>query len=198
MTTLTDFEVASLRQHLGYGAISVDAYPYTPDGFQAIFDQVIGPNITTGPETTCASVIPAGMVIVTPASMTGIVPRATLVVDVGDDAEVVIVASVSGSAFAARFARAHSAGSQIAVMSGTARLRILLHRADQAWSALQDPSVGATSGLASVDKGDVVWFAGFQVLKDRVRHYRAIVAQISSLVDVPPRETGGAQTASIY
>ena len=130
--------------------------------------------------------------------MTGIVARAQLVIDVADDTEVVSVRSVTPTSFAARFKLAHATNTPIAVMSGTARLRMLLHRADQSWAALQDPSVGATSGLASVDKGDVVWQPNFRVLTDRQKHYRAIVAQISTLVRVPVRETSGAQTISVY
>ena len=70
---------------------------------------------------------------------------------------------------------------------------MLLHRAEQTWQAMQDPSVGATAGLKQVDKGDVEWFQGFQVLKDRLSHYKAIVSQISSLVRVLPAwaESGG-------
>jgi hypothetical protein len=71
-------------------------------------------------------------------------------------------------------------------MSGLARLRYLLHRADQAWQAMQDTAIGATAGLKQVDRGDVEWFGSFQVLKDRLDHYRAIVNQISSLVRVQP------------
>lgn len=194
--TITDYERESLRQHLGYGSI-IDATPYTPDGFQPIFD-LIQAHLTTGPETSCASAIIKGIAIVTPASMTGIVPRAQLVVDVGDDCEIVTVAAVTTSTFSARFALAHAAGCQLAVQSGTARLRMLLHRADQAQQALNDPSVGATSGLASVDKNDVVWQERGAVLRDRKAHYRAIQQQVSTLVRVPLLESGGAQLISLY
>jgi len=129
--------------------------------------------------------------------MTGIVGWAKLVVNVGDDSEIVTVQSVTASTFSARFQRAHAAGIVCAVWSGHARLRHLLHRADQAWAALQDPSVGATAGLKSVDKGDVVWESSAAVLRDRQRHYRALVAELSSLVRITARGSGG-QLVSVY
>lgn len=197
MNSLSSSEVDSLRHHLQYGNISSDAEPHTPDGFQALFEQVIAPNLTTGAETASASAITQGLAIVTPVSMVGVVPRATLIVDVGDDAEIASVKGTTGATFSARFQASHPAGCPIAVMSGTARLRMLLHRADGAWTAIQDPSVGATAGLQSVDKGDVVWQPGGRVVKDRLAHYRSIVDQISSLVRVSPvRESGGALTSA--
>lgn len=112
---------------------------------------------------------------------------AKLVVDVGEDSELVTVRSVTATTFTAKFLKAHpSSGYPVALMGGHARLRLLLGQADTAWQALQDPSVGATAGLKQVDKGDVEWFQGFQVLKDRLNHYKAIVMQISSLVRVAP------------
>ncbi len=198
---LTSSEIESLRFHLGYGNIDVGAYPYTPDGFKAIFDQVIAPYLTGDTGTTATTPVTAGTnTAVTPVSMTGIVPYAKLVVDVGDDVEMVVVRSVTGSSFTARFNKAHpSSGYPIALMGGHARLRLLLNQAESAWQAMQDPSVGATAGLKQVDKGDVEWFQGFQVLKDRLAHYRAIVDQISSLVRVPiVGSARGTQTLSIY
>ncbi len=198
MSSITAAECESLRHHLQYSNISADASPYTPDGFQALFEQVIAPNLTSGAETSAASSIAQGLAIVTPLSMTDIVPRAQLVIDVGDDTEVVSVVSVTGSTFTARFRSAHAAGTPIALQSGTARLRMLLHRADQAWTALQDPAVGATAGLASVDKGDVSWFQGGRVVKDRLAHYKSIVAQISSLVRVSPNWPSASAMTSTY
>lgn len=188
---LLDSEVESLRFHLGYGNIDVGAYPYTPDGFKELFRDVVAPNLTGDTETTVSGSVAAGAVAsVTPASMTGIAAYARLVVDVGDDAEIVTVRSVTVTAFSARFAKAHNGSWPVALLGGQARLRLLLGQADTAWQAMQDPSVGSTAGLKQVDKGDVEWFQGFQVLKDRLSHYRAIVAQISSLVRVPPAWDG--------
>lgn len=192
--SITDSEAESLRHHLQWG--NVEASPYTPDGYQDLIALVVA-NLTTAPETNSVSAIVAGVTIVTPAAMTGIVPYAKLLVNVGDDSELVTVAGVTASTFSARFQRAHAAGVPIAVWSGTARLRQLLHRADQAWAALQAPEIGATAGLQSVDKGDVVWQQRGAVLRDRERHYRAIVAELSSLVRVTARKSG-AQTISVY
>lgn len=184
-SSISTAEVESLRTHLGYGSLGIGT-PYTPDGFQELFHDVIAAYLTTGPETEAVFGFNAGDSQVTPYAMTGIVPYAKLVVDVGADVEIVSVRSVTPTRFVARFARAHSVGTPIAVMSGTARLRLLLGQADAAWQALQDPSVGATAGLKQVDKGDVEWWAGYRVLKDRLQHYRAIVSQLSSLVRVEP------------
>lgn len=189
---ITSSEVESLRFHLGYGNVGVGAYPYTPDGFKELFEQVIGPNLTGDTETSATSSTTAGAVAtVTPASMTGIVAYARLVCDVGDDAEIVTVRSVTATTFSARFAKAHAGSWPIALLGGQARLRLLLGQADTAWQAMQDASVGSTAGLKQVDKGDVEWFQGFQVLKDRLSHYRAIVGEISSLVRVQPAWAGG-------
>lgn len=177
-------EIESLRFHLGYGQLGIGT-PYTPDGFQELFAQVVAPYLTTGHETSLLFRVAAGDASATPVSMGSIVARAQLVIDVGDDAEIVTVRATSPTTFTARFKQAHQVGTPVAVMSGTARLRLLLHRADQAWQAMQDPSVGATSGLKQVDKGDVEWFQGFRVLKDRLAHYQAIQTDLSRLVRVP-------------
>lgn len=192
---LSESEVESLRFTLGYGNIGVGAYPQTPDGFKELFDQVIAPNLTGDVETTATGSITAGeTATVTPASMTEIVAHARLVVDVGDAAEVVVVRAVTVSTFTAFFANAHIGTFPVARFGGVARLRMLLHRADQAWQAMQAPTIGDAAGLKQVDKGDIEWFEGFRVLKDRVSHYQAIVNQISSLVRVLPRwaDEGGA------
>lgn len=184
---ITDSEVESLRFHLGYGNIGLGTSAYSPDGFKELFRDVVAVYLTGDTETTATGAITAGAVAtVTPAAMTGIVAYARLVVDVGDDAEIVTVRSVTLTTFSARFSKTHATGYPVAVLGGQARLRLLLNQADAAWQAMQDPSVGSTAGLKQVDKGDVEWFQGFQVLKDRLSHYRAIVSQISSLVRVEP------------
>jgi hypothetical protein len=190
-TSITASELESLRTHLGYGAVN-DAYPYTADGFQALFEQVIGPNLTSGAETQTGFGIAAGSTAATPDNMTGIVTGARLVIDVGDDAEIVTVRATTPTTFSARFTKPHPINTPIAVLGGLQRLRLLLHQADQAWQAMQDQSVGSTAGLRQVDRGDVVFFEGFQVLKDRLSHYKAIVAQLSALVRVTPRESTAA------
>lgn len=186
-------EVEALRFHLGYGNLDYGAYPYTPDGFKQLFEQVIGPNLTIGDETTATTAVTAGSTTtVTPVAMTGIVLMGRLVVDVGDAAETVVVRSVTATTFTAAFALAHPAsGYPVCVDSGTTRLRGLLHQADKAWQALQSQDLGAVLGLKSVDKADVVWQDGSQssVLVQRQKHYRAIVNLISSLVRVTPYGT---------
>jgi hypothetical protein len=194
--TISASEQESLRHHLQYGNISISAEPYSADGYQNLI-ALLCQNISTASETTLASSATTGVCVVTPASMSDIVAYAKLVVNVGDDAEIVTVQSLTASTFNARFQRAHAAGTVLAVWSGTARLRHLLHRADQAWAALQSPEVGSTAGLRSVDKGDIVWDTSAAVLRDRQRHYRAIVAELSSLVRVTARNSG-AQTVSVY
>jgi hypothetical protein len=189
---LTTSEVESLRFHLGYGNAGVGAYPYTPDGFQAIFEQVVAPNLTGSTETTATTAISAGSTTtVTPVSMTGIVVHAALVIDVGPAAEMVQVRSVTATTFTATFSLEHPAsGYPVALMGGHARLRWLLSKADAAWVALQDATIGDTAGLKQVDKGDIEWFPGFEVLDNRKQHYAAIVEQISSLVRVEPVRRG--------
>lgn len=187
---LSTAEIESVRHHLGYGQLDVGSTTYTADGFKELFDQVVNVYLTGSTETTGSTATTAGnAATVTVASITGIAAHAQLVVDVGDDIEIVNVKSVSGLTFTARFAKAHTASYPVAVMGGHARVRILLHQADKAWQAVQSQNVGASAGLKQVDKGDVEWFPGGQVLKDRLKHYQAIVGQISSLVRVPPAWT---------
>lgn len=183
---LSDAEIESLRFHLGYGNIGIGAYPNTPDGFLELFTQVVAPNLTGSVETSATTEITAGeSVVVTPASMVGIVVHAKLVIDVGDALELVTVRSVTVTTFTSVFANDHpSTGYPIALLGGHARLRILISQAEKAWSAMMDPSTGDTAGLKQLDKGDVEWFEGFQVMKDRLSHYRSIVDQLSSLVRV--------------
>jgi hypothetical protein len=195
---ITEHEIETLRQHLGYGALGLDAAPYSTDGFCGLFHDIIGPNLTTGAETQAAFAIAAGRSAVTPDSMTDIVTGARLVIDVADDSEIVTVRSATPTTFTATFTKAHPVNTPICLLSGVARLRLTLHRADQAWQAMQDPSIGATAGLQSVDRGDVVWFAGFRVLSDRLRHYQAIQSELSSLVRVPVCGAGSSLRLSVY
>jgi hypothetical protein len=186
--SLSTTELDSLRFHLGYGNISVGAEPYTPDTFYEVFNSVVSPYLSTGTETSATTAVTAGATTtVTPASMTGISAYTQLVIDVAEQAEVVMVKAVTATTFTAYFTKAHAAsGYPIATLAGVGRLRILLHQADAAWQATLSPEVGATAGLKQVDKGDVEWFQGFQVLSGRLDHYKAIVASISSLVRVQP------------
>lgn len=182
-------EVEQLRFHLGYGNVSVGGYPYTPDGFFEIFSQVIAPNLTFGAETSATTAIAAGATVaVTPVAMTGIAAYARLVVDVGDDAETIVVAATGGATFTAHFLKAHAAtGYPVAVESGVARLRLLLHSAARAWEKLQDASITKVAGLNSVGNGKVVWFQGNRVLADTLEHYQEIARRIGDLVRVRPR-----------
>ena len=186
--SLSDSEVQSLRFHLGYGNVNgPDAYPYTPDGFQELF-AVIAPAIQTAAETTASTAVTAGSTTtVTVASITDIAARTELVIDVADDAEVVIVKSVSGSTFTAAFAKSHPAsGYPVAIMSGEARLRMLLWDAGAAWKKAQSSSITKTAGLKQLGRGEIEWFPNGSVLSDTMDHYRSIVWSISALVRVRP------------
>lgn len=195
---LSDAEVESLRFHLGYGNIGLGAYPSTPDGFLELFRDVVAPNLTGGVETTATTDIAAGAAVqVTPASMTGIVVHAKLVIDVADATELITVRSVTGTTFTAVFANDHpSTGYPIALLDGHSRLRLLLNQAEKAWQAMTEPSIGDTAGLKQLDKGDIEWFEGFQVLKDRLSHYRSICDELVKLVRVA-RVTGDDEDRSV-
>lgn len=183
---LTDSELESLRFHLGYGNIGADGAPYTPDTFLELFASVVSPNLSTGSETTGSTEITApGVVTVTPASMTGITAYATLVIDTGEQAETVVVRSVTATTFSAQFAKVHSGTYPIATMSGLARLRLLLWDADSAWRSLNSQDVGASSGLKKVD--EIEFFQAGKLLEGRAEHYKTIVQSIAFLVQVPPK-----------
>ena len=185
---LTDPEIQTLRFHLNYGNLDDSSVPYTADGFLALFEEVIAPALQTANATTGSTTVTAGSTTtVTVASITGITAGTQLVVDVGEDAEVVYVKSISGSTFTAKFANAHpSSGYPVAVMSGEARLRYLLAKADAAFERLTSASVTKTAGLKQLGKGGIEWFPGGAVLEDVKRHYKAICDQIGSLVRVQP------------
>lgn len=184
---LTTAEQEALRFHLGYGNLSSVSLPYTDDGFW-IQVALVSTTLGTGTETSATTAITAGSTtVVTPVAIGTIAVYDQLVVDVGDDAEVVTVVAKAVATFTARFAKAHATtGYPIATMSGLARLRMLLWDADKAWRSCTDSSVSANAGLQSVDKNDVVWFAGFRVLRDKITHWQSIVGQISGLTRIRP------------
>jgi hypothetical protein len=190
MAQLTTEEVENLRFHLGYGNLQVGAYPWTPDGFMELFTNVIKPYLATGPETSATTAVDTGagpsIVTVTPLDMTGIAVNVRLIVDNGEDTEVVVVKAVTPTTFTARFALAHAAsGYPIAVETGTSRLRWLLHQADRTHQTMLSPMVTATAGIKSVDKGEVEWFGPTAVLRSVFAQYQVLVEQISRLVRVP-------------
>jgi hypothetical protein len=200
---LTASEVLSLKHHLAYGNIGVGAFPYTSDGFQELFEQVVAPNLIDGNDTTASTVVVAKTVaVVSVLSLTGIAPRARLIVDVGEDAEMVDVKATGALTFTARFAKAHAAGGwPVSTMSGVSRLRWAMWEADRLWAKLQDSSITKSAGLQSVDRNRVVWFGGNAVLKDVLAAYKACVMTISDIVRVKPSwyyEDQGALTTTNF
>lgn len=185
---ISDAEIQSLRFHLGYGNLhGVGSNTYTPDGFYELFTQVVQPELETGAQTTSSTAATAGATaVVTVGSITDIAAYSPLVCDVADEAEVVIVKSVSGSTFTAKFAKDHAAGFPVAVMSGESRLRILLWDADTAWKKAQNSSITSTAGLKSLGQGEIEWFGDSAVLGDTLNHYKSIVRSIADLVRVRP------------
>lgn len=193
MGVLSEAEIEELRWHLGYGNVGIGGYPYTPDGYFELFRNVISEYITTGAETSATTTITANTIaVVTPLSMTDIVPNARLMVDAGDEAEVVVVKAVTATTFTAKFTIAHTAaGYPVAVYSGLARLRFLLHQANKAFFTLTGTTITKSAGLKSVGRGAVEWFQPGSQLAAIAGHYRAIVAELGELVRVTPADTGG-------
>lgn len=188
---LVDAEIQSLRFHLGYGNVSTGAYPYVSDGWHEVFESVISPNLQDGAETTSATAVTAGSTTtITVASGTDLVSNARLVIDVGDNAEIVVARNVSGVSVTAYFVNAHTGTYPVALMSGIARLRMMLHAADKAWTHLQSSGLSTGAGVKKVDEveffdprsgGKSAQLAGARA------HYESIVGDISSLVRVEPR-----------
>jgi hypothetical protein len=194
---LTDSEIHALRFHLGYGNVDVGAYPYTPDNFQYLFESVIAPNLETVASTTASTSTTAGAsTTVTVGSLTSIAAWTQLIVDVGDDAEIVVARSTSGSTFTAYFTKAHTQPYPVAVSSGESRLRYLLWQADKAWQTLQSSTITGSAGLRQLGKGEIEWFPGGALLADTTAHYESIADSISALVRVRrlshKRRSGGA------
>ena len=191
MTQLAAAEIENLRFHLGYGNLQVGAYPWTPDGFMELFQNVIRPYLSTAEETSATTLIDASagpvIVVVTPLDMAGIAPNVRLLVDNGDDTESVVVKASTVSTFTARFSLSHAAtGYPVAVETGTSRLRWLLHQADRTHQAMLSPMVTAVGGIKSIDKGEIEYFGPTAVLRSVLAQYEAIVEQISRLVRVAP------------
>lgn len=184
---LTTAEQESLRFHLGYGNIGAAGAPYTPDGYLEIIDQVVSANLSTGTETSATTSVSANSTTtVTPAAMTGIAANVSLVVDVGDEAEVVVVKAVSGSTFTAKFEKAHTtAGYPISTMCGVARCRMMLWDADKAWGKLQELGIVSRAGIKRAD--EVEFFGKGSYLDERKSHYIGIVSSLASLVQVAPK-----------
>lgn len=188
MAALAAWEVESLRSHLGWGNVGIGASPYAADGLHDVFYAVVGPYLTTAPETQASSEVAApGTAVITPDSMEGIVAGTSLVVDVGADMEIVQVRSATLTTFSARFKLAHPAsGYLVAVMSGRARLRILLNALDRLWEQLQGAAVGGTAGIKQLGQGEIEWFGPTAVRDGLAAQYEALVLQLSALVRVPP------------
>jgi hypothetical protein len=189
---LTDAEIEDLRYHLGYGNIGVGAYPHTGDGFYEVFFNVVQPYLQEGDSTSSLTAVTASTITqVIPLSMTGIVASAQLVVDVGDDAEIVWVKSVLPSSFFARFAKAHSGdGYPIMVNSGAARCRYMLNEANKAWAYIQSEELSKIGNLKGIGRKEVEWWspeqAGGSAVDRAIEHYRRIVDRLSQLVRIPP------------
>ena len=187
--TLSTSESESLRLHLGYGNLNNTALPYTPDGWWEVFGTIISGALGTGTETSSSTATTAGAVTtITVVSAAAFAVYDEAVIDVGDNAEIVVIqarATGGPETLTALFGKAHSAsGYPVCTMSGKARLRLLLHDANAAWRALTDSASGLTAGIKSVDKEDVVFFDGMSVNRGRLNHYQSIVAALSQLVRV--------------
>ncbi|MBU1008443.1 hypothetical protein KKA53_05195 [Candidatus Dependentiae bacterium] len=204
---LTDVEIEDLRFHLGYGNVGIGAYPYTPDGFYELFHDVVAPNLTEGDATRSITPVLANTItVVTPLSMTGIVDNAQLVVDTGDDAEIVWVKTAAAITFAARFLKAHTAdGYPIMVNSGVARLRVMLNEANKAWQYAMSDAISKVGNLKGIGRKEVEWWSikdsGGSAYDRAIEHYKGIVMQISSLVRVKPAwadTVGGACVLEAY
>jgi hypothetical protein len=186
---LTDSEVESLRFFLGWGNLNVRAYPYTPDGWWEALYGVVRENLTEGAETTASvAIAAAGIVTVTPTSMTDIVTHARLVIDVGDDEETVTVRATTATTFSARFALAHAAPFAICVESGVTRCRQLLAKAYAVLSTIVGSKITSSAGLKMVGQGEVEWFGPSAVLTATGSQLDAIRRELSSLVRIPLRE----------
>ncbi len=197
--TMSASEIESLRFHLNYGNISVLGSPYTPDGFQEVFSQVIAPNLDTDTETTAtlpASVLAGETATLTVASNTNFLPYTILVVDVGDDTELVEAKAVGTLTFTAKFALAHTTPMPVAILSGTMRLRLMLRAANTSWRTEHGPDITGTAGIKSLGKGEIEYFPGGAALADVSGQYATIQARISALVRVPLCDNGMGKKAS--
>lgn len=184
--TSTGWEAQALRRHLGYGNITTGAYPSTPDGFLELFEGVILPNLQSALETTAMSSVDGeGVESIEVLVATGIAPYTRLVVDVADDAETVTVRRVVGNTVHAKFSKAHTECYPVAIESGTAVLRLLLHSANKLYEAIQSTSISSSAGLKSLGQGEIEWYEGSEELAETVTQYRSVQRQISDLVRVP-------------
>jgi len=200
--TLSTSEIDSLRFHLGYGNLTDNASLYTADGFQMVFEQVISPNLSTGTEDASTTAVVAGSTtVITLTDASEFVIYSKAMIDVGDDAEIVVVkAQVTGGpeTITAKFAKAHgAAGYPVATMSGKARLRFMLSEAERLWEDISGKSVTATAGIKSIGRGQVEWFANGSALRSKVKQYQELQRQIATLCRVAPDDTFGKGSCSL-
>lgn len=197
---MTDSEIEELRLHLQYGNISVGAYPLSSGGFYELFYDVVSPYLSTGTETSATTAVSASSTAtITPLSMTDIVVYGRLIVDVGDEAEIVTVKAITATTFVAAFLKAHAAtGYPIATNSGLARLRMLLHDANKAFASMTGTTVTSSAGLKSVGRGAVEWYGQGAVFESVRQQYIGIVQQISALVQVPMVGNGRVTRMEMY
>lgn len=184
--TLSTSEVESLRFHLGWGNVGIGAKPYTPDGFYEVFNNVVKPYLASDTETTSTTAVTAaGVTTLTLGSVTNISTYTRLVIDTGEDVEVVEARAVSGSTVTAKFALTHAQPFPVAILSGVMRLRLLLFAADRAWRKEHSSSITAAAGIKQLGKGEIEYFPGGMLLADVSGQYMTIQERISSLVQVP-------------
>lgn len=184
---LTRNEVESLRFLLGYGNIGIDASPYTPDGWWSMFDAIVVPYLTSGPETSSTTAILGGQPnTVTPLSMDGIVVYEKLVVDVGPALEKVVVQSVTPTTFTGFFTQSHpDTGYPIAVQSGVTRARELLSEAERLVAAAVGAGITQSAGLKQLGRGEIEWFEAGAVLVATNKQLAGVIALLSSLLRIP-------------
>lgn len=192
-------EIERCRYHLGYGCIGLGSQPYTDDGFYNVFHDISAPNLTEFEETTVALAITAGVVTVTPASMTGIARHVRMVVDVGDDTETIVVRGAGISTFTARFTKDHAAACPIAVESGLTEMRELIHSLDKEDKAFKSGTVSQAAGIKQVGRGQIEWFGPYAVEVSKARAYKALVGRLSELLRIEPwGDPMAGQTVEVY
>jgi hypothetical protein len=198
--SLTASEIESLRLHLGYGNLSVAGVPYTSDGFQNYFSGIISDYLTTATETTSTTACTAGdITVVTVGSIGDIVAFSELLVDTGEDAEIVVVKAVAGSTFTARFTKAHAAsGYPVMLMCGKARLRMLLNDANTLWRKLTGKEITQTAGIKQLGNGEIEWFDGGAVQRQVSMQYGAVVEQLAALCRMAPQKKSASTRLEVY
>lgn len=195
-------EIARLKAEMGFNVLSLGAEPFI--GISQLWEIVIVPNLTAGTVTTSSTSVsasvPASLVSLALASITGFVAGARIVIDLDAQQETVTVESVSGSAVSALLAKAHSGTYPVTVEGPESIIREYLARIRDVKDRMA--RVFGTGALKQVDEVQFYQLVNgqtlFGALGDQLMYWRDELASALGIQSLWQRKRSGAQRLSVY